>query len=311
MLRDLMGTRGLPDFTIAYFADNDYLSHHVGPVEALTTLDRIDAMLGEAFEAAGGIERVLADTVVVVTSDHGHCEILADAERAVIRLDAVLADFRQAALGRPWRGRDEIMICPNMRAVQIYVREPTAERVARIAEAVLKDARVDQVMWRTALTRPGADGYTVSSARGRVEFRSATGEASRDAFGGAWSWTGDGAALGVEQDGAQLRYGDYPNAFERIASILELGHSGELWATARPGCEFEVPGGEAHVAGASHGSLHALDSLSPVIVAGGGGRQALPREMRLVDIAPLCMRLVGVPMRYTVGDPRLPRVRTS
>lgn len=97
-----------------------------------------------------------------------------------------------------------------------------------------------------------------------------------------------------------------PNAFERIANILELGQSGEIWATARPGCEFEVPGGKAHVAGAAHGSLHSLDSLSPVIVAGGGVTQALPRELRLVDIAPLCMQLLGVPMRYRVGDPRLP-----
>lgn len=306
MLQDLMATGGLPDFTIAYFADNDYLSHHVGPVEALTTLDKIDAMLGEAFAVAGGIERVLEDTIVVVTSDHSHCEILADADRAVISLDRVLADFRQAALGRPWRQGDEIMICPNMRAVQIYVREPTADRISRIAGAVLKDARVDQVMWRTALTRPGAAGYTVASGRGRLEFWAASGSGSGDAFGGAWTWTGEGAALGLEQDGARLHYTDYPNAFERIANILELRQSGEIWATAGPGCEFEVPGGEAHVAGASHGSLHSLDSLSPVIVAGGGVRQALPREMRLVDIAPLCMQLLGVPMRYRVGDPRRP-----
>ncbi|MBA3888641.1 MAG: hypothetical protein H0X67_23380, partial [Acidobacteria bacterium] len=45
------------------------------------------------------------------------------------------------------------------------------------------------------------------------------------------------------------------------------------------------------------------DSLSPVIVAGGGIR--LPREMRSVDIGPLCMEALGVPMRYRPGDPRL------
>ena len=53
----------LPDFTVAYFADNDYVSHEVGPVAALPVLERVDRMLGEAFDAAGGIERVLADTV--------------------------------------------------------------------------------------------------------------------------------------------------------------------------------------------------------------------------------------------------------
>jgi hypothetical protein len=65
-----------------------------------------------------------------------------------------------------------------------------------------------------------------------------------------------------------------------------------------------VPGGEAHLGGASHGALHALDSLSPVIVAGGAVRPVLPAHMRLVDIAPLCMQLLALPMRYRVGDPR-------
>ncbi len=306
MLRDLMATSGLPDFTIAYFADNDYLSHHVGPVEALTALDSIDAMLGEAFDAAGGLDHVLADTTIVITSDHGHCEVLADAERAVIRLDQVLGEFRQAALGRPWQARDDIMICPNMRAVQIYVRDPTADRIGQLADAVLRDRRVDQVMWRTGLTRPGAAGYTVASRHGRLEFSAAAGGAVQDAFGGRWTWTGDDRALGVSRDGSRVAYTDYPNAFERIANLLDLDHSGEIWATARPGCEFEVPGGKAHVAGASHGSLHGLDSLSPVIVAGAAAA-LLPDEMRLVDIAPLCMELLGIPMRYGVGEPRRPR----
>ncbi len=74
--------------------------------------------------------------------------------------------------------------------------------------------------------------------------------------------------------------------------------------TARPGCEFEVPGGKAHVGGASHGALHALDSLCPVIVAGGAAPKRLPAAMRSVDIAPLCMEILGIPMRYAVGDPR-------
>jgi len=64
-----------------------------------------------------------------------------------------------------------------------------------------------------------------------------------------------------------------------------------------------VPGGLAHVGGASHGALHALDSLSPVIV-GGADAVRLPRAMRSVDLAPLCMQLLGLRMRYNVGQPR-------
>jgi hypothetical protein len=306
MLHDLMGRDGLPDFTIAYFADNDYVSHEVGPHAALAVLDGIDAMLGEAFEAGGGMDRVLAGTVVVITSDHGHCDVVADASRAVIHLDAQLADFRQAQLGRAWRAGDEVMICPNMRAAQIYVRDPSARTIEQICAAALQDSRVDQVVWRAALTRAGAPGYVVASQRGRLEFaRAASGPSARtDVFGGAWTWGGDAGALTIDEDGACIAFADYPNAFERIAGVLDLDQSGEVWVTAKPGCEFQVPGGDAHVGGASHGALHALDSLSPVIVAGGGLRHVLPRHMRSVDIAPLCMGLLGLKMRYGVGDPR-------
>lgn len=74
--------------------------------------------------------------------------------------------------------------------------------------------------------------------------------------------------------------------------------------TAQPGCEFEAPGGEAHIGGASHGALHALDSLCPVIIAGGATAWKLPVHMRSLDIAPLCMEILGIPMRYRPGDPR-------
>ena len=304
MLCEIMEQRALPDFTIAYFADNDYLSHKIGPVAALTVLERIDNALGDAFEAGGGIDRVLADTTVVITSDHGHCDIL-DSERAAIHLDQHLSDFRQADLGRAWREGDEIMICPNMRAAQIYLRNPTPDAVHRIGASLVADPRIDQVIWRTSLTRPGAAGYTVWSPRGRLEFaRAGASPAGSDAFGNTWSWSGDPAAVSLEQDGGTIVFSDYPNAFERIAGVLDLEQSGEIWCTAKPGCEFEVPGGEAHLGGASHGALHKLDSLSPVLVAGGDVRLKLPVHMRLVDVAPLCMHLLGVPMRYRVGDPR-------
>jgi hypothetical protein len=305
MLCDLMGMGGLPDFTIAYFADNDYESHKIGPVAALTVLERIDCMLGRAFDAGGGLERVLADTVVVITSDHGHCDILAEPDGAVIHLDQLLADFRQAQLGEAWRDGDEVMICPNMRAAQIYVRNPSPDAIEAIAVAVLGDPRVDQVIWRTGLTRRDAAGYTVRSPRGRLEFSRAAAPASGvDVFGGVWTWTGDADAVTLEQDGKTILFGEYPNAFERIAGVLDLEQSGEVWITAKAGCEFEVPGGQAHIGGASHGALHSLDSFSPVIVAGGAGRHTLPRHMRSVDIAPLCMSILGIPMRYKVGDPR-------
>jgi hypothetical protein len=306
LLKDLFSKPPLPDLTVAYFADNDYNSHEVGPFNALNVVESVDTMLGEAFEAGGGLERVLEDVCVIVTSDHGHCDVIDDHARAVIRVDRLLGNYRQAALGRPWRERDEIMICPNMRAAQIYVRKASGDIIHHLIADVLADPRVDQAMWCTTLTRPGAEGYTVASRRGRVEFRRSPEREvpAVDAFGGAWEWTGDQTALGFHQDGPHLEFDLYPNAFERIAGILDLERSGEIWVTAKPGCEFEVPGGKAHVGGASHGALHKLDSLSPVVIAGGAARPQLPRHLRSIDIAPIIMQMLGFGMRYRPGDPR-------
>lgn len=306
LLRDLFASGAQPDLTIAYFADNDYRGHEVGPAAALPVIERVDRMLGEAFDAGGGLARVLEDTFVIVTSDHGHCDVLADADRAAIRLDRLLGNFRQATLGRAWDARDEIMICPNMRAAQIYLREPRGETVERAALDIMADDRIDQVIWRTALTTPGRDGYTVLTSRGRIEFARPDGDghSSADAFGGDWLWRGEGDAVGLVPDGHTIEFDNYPNAFERIAGVLDLDQSGEMWVTARPGYEFEVPGGKAHVGGASHGALHALDSHSPLIAAGGPVPLRLPRQLRSVDIAPLCMELLGLTMRYRPGMPR-------
>jgi hypothetical protein len=307
MLRDLMSEGSLPEFTVAYFADNDYRSHEVGPCAALEVVERVDRMLGEAFDAAGGLDRVLRETYVVITSDHGHCEVLADASRSVIQLDELLSGYAQAQLGRPWRPRDALMICPNMRAAQIYLHEPGPDLAGRVISDLMTDPRVELALWRAELTDPGVKGYHAASRHGRITFaRGVSGHAGTrgvDAFGAAWTWHGDARVLDLEEHGGRLRFDQLPNAFERIAGALDLDKSGEIWVTARPGCEFNVPGGYAHVGGASHGGLHALDSYSPVILA-GPAPVALPREMRAVDLAPLCMALLGADMRYRVGEAR-------
>jgi hypothetical protein len=302
-LQQLAADGALPDLTVAYFADNDYRSHEVGPAEALPVVERVDAALGAVFDAAGGFDRFMQDTCVIVTSDHGHCEIGADRSAAVIELNHVLEEFRQAELGRAWRDDDEIMICPNMRATQIYVQRPTSESVARVARVCLRDPRVDLTMWREV------DGdshrYHVIGPRGELAFWRGTGGAGEatDAWGTAWAWRGNLDVLLLQRDGSTLESTEYPNAFERLTGVLDLDKSGEIWVNAQPGCEFEVQGGKAHCGGASHGGLHALESLTPVIVA--NAPRVLPTSLRSIDLAALCLHALGIESRYDVGAPRI------
>jgi hypothetical protein len=280
MLCEAAAQRTLPDFTVAYFADNDYRSHEVGPFNALPVLDRIDAALGETFAAAGGIERFLADTAVIVTSDHGHCDILDDSGQAVIALETMLGNFHQGRLGSPWQDGDDILICPNMRAAQVYVRDN--RRIEEVARAALAEPRVDLVV-RRAAAADSTRRYVVTGPRGELTFWRT---------GGAWRWEGEPAVLQLVGDGAGVASLDYPNAFERLAGALDADAAGDVWLTAQPGCEFESRGGKPHVGGGSHGALHALDSLSPLIYAGPGG--PLPQLMRSIDVASLCLRALGL-----------------
>jgi hypothetical protein len=190
-----------------------------------------------------------------------------------------------------------------MRAAQIYMRDPSEVTVDRIVRDVLKDARVDLTIWRRDISGGHDQGYSVMGPAGRLDFWRDANGSLMDSIGGTWGWRGDLDVLHMERDGRIVNSPEYPNAFERIAGVLDSRDSGEIWVTVRPGCEFGVAGsGEPHLAGGSHGALHALDSLCPVIVAGAPRR--LPKAMRSVDIAPLCMEALGLPMRYKVGEPR-------
>jgi hypothetical protein len=264
-------------------------------------LDRIDAALGAVFDAAGGLDRFLSHTAVIVTSDHGHCDILDDADAAVIELNDVLSGFTQAKLGSPWQDDDEIMICPNMRAAQVYVHD--ARRFDDVVRAALTDPRIDLVLWRER--DGGAGRYRVAGPRGQLTFsqRGSASREGRDPFGTTWMWDGDPSALALQPDGRCIESADYPNAFERIAGALDAPVSGDIWLTARAGCEFAAPGGEPHVGGGSHGALHALDSLSPVICAGTDVR--LPRALRSIDLAAVCLRTLGLAPPHEVGTPRI------
>jgi hypothetical protein len=305
MLLEVAEDRLFPDFTVAYFADNDFRSHEVGASEALPMVERVDRGLGAAFDAYGGIDAVLRDMYVVITSDHAHVDVLADRDKAVIGLDRPLSHFRQATLGKPWQPGDEIMVCPNMRSAQIYFRNPTPVALRRAIAATIDTPGVDHVIYRGHDVAGVADHFFIASARGALEFwRGATGDRdARDAFGSRWSWIGDLAGVDAHVEDGCLAWKHYPNAFERVAGILAHKNSATLWVTARPGCEFEVAGSAAHVGGSSHGGLHALESQCPLIVA-GPGPVTLPAAVRTVDIAPLCLSLLGLPSKHRVGEPR-------
>ena len=80
--------------------------------------------------------------------------------------------------------------------------------------------------------------------------------------------TGDHAALDLSVTDGEVRSGDYPHALARLWSALECHRTGDVLVSAEPGYEFIDWGGQAHVGGGSHGSLHRCDSLGVLLTCG-------------------------------------------
>ena len=299
-LGQLATVDALPDFTVAYFADNDFDSHDHGPDASAKTLERVDARLKRVFDAWGGLDRVLERVCVVLTADHSHTDIDASPE-AGIDLDEMLAQFPLSSPGSRWEDKEAVMICPNMRAAQLHLHRPSPHIVARLCGRLLSDRRVDQVIW----IDEQSDFHVATADRGHLRFRLGrpSDHGARDVYGAAWEVVdGDLSAVDARVDaGGRLHYGVYPNALERIVAGLVPPPAGQIWITARPGYEFRMPGQRPHLRGGSHGTLHELDSVVPLLIAGAPPDVALPEQPRIVDVAPICSAILGLPAEVPAG----------
>jgi hypothetical protein len=294
-LLQLAKKNALADFTLAYFPNNDFDSHSEGPKQALGTLTKVDGHLGELFDAAGGLQKLLSEYAVLVTGDHSQSDL---DEEPGINLDDVLKDFHLVEAGAPWREDEDLMACPNMRAAQIYLRPGLWARRDDVTEALLKSDEIDQVIWCDSdgglNESPTARFHVATRERGRLSFSPAKGKKgkARDGFGTPWTWSGELPAVDAQVHEGQLRFGDYPNAFERIAAGF-YEQTGSVWVTARLGKEFHLPETGCNAKG-SHGSLHRDDSTTPVFAAGLPGGMQLPEQLRIVDMTPICLEILGI-----------------
>jgi hypothetical protein len=281
-----MVERDLFDFLLLSLPDNDWFSHKNGPESQVDSLATADRHLLRVMEAAGGIEHFLERYAVIVMADHSHTLV----ERSV-SLQPVLADLR---IRRP-SGRAaedaQIAVCPAQRSAHVYVLDESRRGplVAEIAARSLELDGVDVVTWRD-----GDQGVIASATRGELRF--APGGRLRDARGNSWTVTGDLEVLGAQRDGDVLAMPDYPDALDRVWAALTCPTAGDVALSSGAGWEFVDWGGAAHVRAGSHGSLHADDSLAPLIMCGLEGTPAPPggTQWAIRDVAGLARAHFGV-----------------
>jgi len=289
------------DFTLAYFPNNDFESHEQGPENAVPVLQAVDQALGKLIESRGGIEAFLNEFTILITGDHSQSDL---DENPGIDLNEILSDFPIVEAGKSWSSSEELMVCPNMRSAQIYLRSNLWTERKAVIEKLLNCPDIDQIIWCDddhGLNGSGQAGFHVfTSDRGQLVFKPAGDPAGNgvDCYGTAWLWDGDLAAVDARSSEGRIEFGNYPNAFERIAGSFSE-KTGNLWVTARLGKEFCLPSLKCNPAG-SHGSLHYLDSTAPLIAAGLPPHYQIPEGLRITDITPLCLDLLEL------KPPRLP-----
>lgn len=306
-LTDIPDAAALPDISVAYFADFDFESHDNGPDAAVSTLRRLDGRLSRIVEHWGGFDRVLEQLCIVMTADHGHSRVGSD-RSAAIDIDALLSGYRRADPATGWRNDEELLVCPNMRAAEIFHRTVSAPYIRRMSARLLEDDRVDQVIWRER-DDDDANCFRVFTAdRGELTFRAvdrASG-AVRDQYGGLWALEGDARALDLRIDNGAVHDGVYPNALERIAGGVDHPRVGRIFVTAKPGFEFSATGQSVHHGAGSHGTLHEDDSRVPLLVAGAPGFRPPAGTPRIIDVLPICSGLLQMRSPWRPGERRAP-----
>jgi hypothetical protein len=234
--------------------------------------------------AGGGPEAFLDEHAVIVMSDHSQNPI-----ETSVSLAGALAHRRVLLPGDHAPEEAEIAVCPGARSGQVYVidEQRRDELAPAIAEELAVTEGVDLV-----IRRENGEGV-VRCDRGELRF-SPGGELT-DARGGTWSVEGEEAVLDLTIAGGRVRSEDYPHALGRLWSALECPRAGDVLVSAKPGVEFVDWGGQDHVAGGSHGSLHRCDSLGVLLMCGIGPERADERERwSIEDVTPLVLDHFGV-----------------
>jgi len=296
---EYMVEHDLFDFLLLSLPDNDWHSHKRGPEGQLQSLAQADLQLARVANAAGGLDAFLSEHAVIVMADHSQAPVEAaiDLQEELAEL-GVLGPTRPPRAGRGSRAEavePRVAVCPSQRAAMVYALhgdERDAMRASAAALAMTVEG-VDLVMW---LERDAHDAprEAVVASRERGELRFAPGTQVRDLRGRGWQWAGELGALSASVEDGVLASAEYPDALSRVWSALMCPTSGEVLLSAVPGWEFADWGGQAHVGGGSHGSLHASDSLGALIVSGAALPDPAPAQWSIRDVAALSLAHFGL-----------------
>jgi predicted AlkP superfamily pyrophosphatase or phosphodiesterase len=271
------------DFLLFSLPDNDNYSHRYGPEASVESIAKADHCFAKLVDAAGGLEDFLAEHALILLADHAQTPV----HRGLPLVELL---GREWTVLQPSESRPEaaqLAVSPTGRAAHVYLLPAEGEHAEAVRTALGEIEGVDLVC------RRDGEWAVVEKESAMLRFR--PGKGVTDLRGGVWEVEGDLEVLEARVEHGMLHSNAYPDPLQRSWSALAAPQAGDFILSLEPGYEAVDWGGVSHAGGGSHGSLHAGDSLGPLLFVGcGPDDPGERRQWALRDVAPVVLEHFGL-----------------
>jgi hypothetical protein len=296
-----MVAEDLYDFMLFSLPDNDYHSHRFGPEASEESIAHADECFAAIVDAAGGIDDFLAANAVILMADHSQSDVSEPFDVA-----ALLGERRHVLQPNNDTPEDaELAFGPSSPAGGVWVLREGAEGArlhAEVREVLAGEEGTELLSWlvdsegeplhRDGVGRPEAAELVV--ARDGEQLRFAPGDQLSDRRGAGWRIEGEEQVLGLARSEGIADSAEFPDAFSRLWSAHHSPFAADVLLSATPGHELVDWGGTTHIPGGSHGSLHAIDSLGPMLTVELDCEVPEREQWAISDVAALVRDHFGV-----------------
>jgi hypothetical protein len=273
------------DFLLLSLPDNDNYSHRHGPEASVESIAKADHCFAKLVEAAGGMEPFLAANAVILLADHAQTPV----SRGLPLAELLGREWSVLAPSDDRPEQAQLAVSPTGRAAHVYLLPGEGERADpdEVRRRLVDTEGIDLVC--------RLDGRFAVVERGDRRLRFHPGGSVADARGMSWQLDGDPGTLAGSIEDEVFRSDEYPDALARVHAALTAPQAGDFIVSLAPGYEAVDWGGVSHAGGGSHGSLHADDSLGPLLFVGCGPDDPSSRpQWALRDVAPVVLEFFGV-----------------
>lgn len=279
-----------PDLMLVYLPDTDAYCHRHNPDKSHSSIIGADKQVQKILDAYDSWEEAIEKNVFIICGDHAQSRV-DNKSSAIIDIDKLLSDFKLANISRKRVINKEAALCGNERMMHIYIlkRKQVIQKI--FLERLTKDERIDHIIWREweenkpiyKVQRGGKEGILSFTRNGPFV----------DDYMQDWWVEGDLGILDIKNSNNKLTFDNYPDAFNRIASAFDAYSGSDIMLTAKIGYEFGGDEAPIHPGFGSHGSMHKLDSVVPLIISGS---EYYLEKPRIVDIVPFILNHFNVPL---------------